>query len=106
MRIVPAPVEVLSGVPFDQAERALALLRGAGIPVGVRRVVEGRWLYVAPVDEARALELLAAHRFPPPMAVGGATAVVRPATGAAPGDDVWELLLQDDPPWPSVYSFP
>jgi hypothetical protein len=103
---VSSPVEVLSGVPFDQAERALALLRGAGIPVGVRKVVEGRWLYVAPVDEKRALELLAAHRFPAPMAVAGSPAVVHPVTGAAPGDDVWALLLQDESPWPSVYSFP
>ena len=44
-------VEVLSGVPFDQARRAMALLRDAGIPVNARRVVEGRWLYVAPADE-------------------------------------------------------
>ena len=33
---MPGPVEVLSGVPFDQAERAIALLRDAGIPVYVR----------------------------------------------------------------------
>jgi len=39
-----SPVEVLSGVPFDQAERAIALLRDAGIHVNVRKVVEGRWL--------------------------------------------------------------
>lgn len=103
---MPSPVEVLSGVPFDQAQRAIALLRHAGIPVNVRRVVEGRWLFVAAVDEQRALELLAAHRFPSPMARPGAPAVVKQAPGAAPGDDVWALLTQEDPPWPSVYSFP
>jgi type III secretory pathway lipoprotein EscJ len=103
---VPSPVEVLSGVPFDQAERAVALLRHAGIPVNVRRVVEGRWLYVAAADEKQALELLAAHRFPDPMFLAGKRVVVKQATGAAPGDDVWALLTQEEPPWPDVYSFP
>jgi type III secretory pathway lipoprotein EscJ len=103
---VPSPVEVLSGVPFDQAERAVALLRHAGIPVSVRRVVEGRWLYVAAADEKQALELLAAHRFPDPMFLAGKRVAVKQATGAAPGDDVWALLTQEEPPWPDVYSFP
>jgi len=101
-----SPVEVLSGVPFDQADRAISLLRDAGIPVNVRKVVEGRWLYVAPVDEEKALELLAAHRFPARLGSSGAPPVVKQAAGAAPGDDVWALLTQEDPPWPSVYSFP
>jgi hypothetical protein len=103
---VPSPVEVLSGVPFDQAERAIALLRDAGIPVSVRKVVEGRWLYVAPVDEERAQALLAAYRFPAPMAVAGKRVVLKQAPGPAPGDDVWALLTQEETPWPSVYSFP
>jgi len=100
------PVEVLSGVPFDQANRAIALLRDAGIPVNVRKVVEGRWLYVAAVDEEPALKLLAAHRFRAPMAVAGGSVVVHRAAGTASGDDVWALLTQQEPPWPSVYSFP
>ena len=103
---MPSPVEVLSGVPFDQSERALAVLREAGIPVSVRKVVEGRWLYVAPADEEQALNLLAAHRFPDPMALAGKRVVQKQATGPAPGDDVWALLVQEEPPWPSVYSFP
>ena len=103
---MPSPVEVLSGVPFDQSERAVALLRHAGIPVNVRKVVEGRWLYVAAVDEVRALELLASHRFPAPLALAGARVVVKQAAGEAPGDDVWALLTQEEPPWPTVYSFP
>ena len=106
IRPVPSPVEVLSGVPFDQAERAIALLRHAGIPVNVRNVVEGRWLDVAPVDEMRARTLLASHGFPVPMAAPGAPEAVKPAAIAAPGDDVWALLTQEEPPWPSVYSFP
>jgi len=32
--------------------------------------------------------------------------VVLPQAPPAPGDDVWALLAQQDPPWPSVYSFP
>jgi hypothetical protein len=103
---VSSPVEVLSGVPFDQAKRAIALLRDAGIPVNVRRVVEGRWLYVARADEEQALSLLAAHGFPAPMALAHDPGVVKRATRPAPGDDVWALLTQQDPPWPSVYSFP
>lgn len=101
-----SPVEVLSGVPFDQANRAIALLRDAGIPVSVRKVVEGRWLYVAAVDEAQALKLLATHRFPVPMALAREPVGVKRAGGPAPGDDVWALLAQQEPPWPSVYSFP
>jgi len=101
-----SPVEVLSGVPFDQAKRAMALLRGAGIPVSVRKVVEGRWLYVAPVDGDRALELLAAGRFPAPMVPAGGPPHGQMASGPAPGDDVWALLLGEETPWPSVYSFP
>ena len=103
---MPSPVEVLSGVPFNQAVRAIAILRDAGIPVSVRKVVEGRWLYVAPVDWERALQVLAAHRFPDPMALAGKRVIAKQATGAAPGDDVWSLLTQEDPPWPHVYSFP
>jgi hypothetical protein len=101
-----SPVEVLSGVPFDQAERAIALLRDAGIPVSVRKVVEARWVYVAAADEKRALALLAAQRFPAPMAIAQATVVVPRSTGPAPGDDVWDLLTQKEPAFPSVYSFP
>jgi hypothetical protein len=100
------PVEVLSGIPFDQARRAIALLRDAWIDVNVKKVKEGRWLYVAAVDEKRAIELLATHRFPPPMALAHETVVARWATAAAPGDDVWALLLGEETPWPSVYSFP
>ena len=103
---MPGPVEVLSGVPFDQAERAIALLRDAGIPVNVRKVVEGRWLYVSAMDEEQALKLLAAHRFPEPMVLAGKRVVVKQTTGAAPGDDVWALLAQEGPPWPHVHSFP
>lgn len=97
---------MLSGLPFDQAERAVALLRAAGIPVSVRKVVEGRWVYVAAVDEEQALQLLAAHRFPEPMVLAGKRVVVKQAMGAAPGDDVWALLAQEGPPWPRVHSFP
>ncbi|MGA8892319.1 MAG: hypothetical protein WB493_12170 [Anaeromyxobacteraceae bacterium] len=98
-----SPVEVLSGIPFDEAERAIALLRAAGIPVGVRKVVEGRWVYVAAADEKQALALLAAHRFPAPMALAHAAASVRRSvTGPAPGDDVWELLTQKEPAFPIV----
>lgn len=100
------PIEVLSGVPFDQAKRAIAILRDAGIPVNVRKVVEGRWVYVAAADEEPALQLLAAHRFPAPMARAGESVVARQATRSAPGDDVWALLTQQEPPRPSVYSFP
>jgi hypothetical protein len=103
---MPSPVEVLSGVPFDEAQRAIAILRDAGIPVSVRKVVEGRWLYVAPVDEERAFQVLAAHRFPDPMALAGKRVIAKQASGAAPGDDVWSLLTQEEPPWPAVYSFP
>ena len=101
-----SPVEVLSGVPFDQAKRAMALLRDAGIPVNVRRVVEARWLYVAAVDAEQARELLATQRFPAPMAMAHESVVVQRAAGPAPGDDVWALLTQVEPPWPDVYSFP
>jgi hypothetical protein len=101
-----SPVEVLSGVPFDQAKRAIALLRDAWIHVNVRQVKEGRWLYVAAVDEKQARELLSAHRFPPPMALAHEPVVTRWATAAVPGDDVWALLLGEETPWPSVYSFP
>jgi hypothetical protein len=102
-----SPVEVLSGVPFDQADRAIRLLRDAGIPVSVRKVVEGRWVYVAAVDEKRALELLSANRFPAPMAIAhAAVAARRKDAGPAPGDDVWDLLTQKEPAFPSVYSFP
>jgi hypothetical protein len=102
-----SPVEVLSGVPFDQAKRAIALLHSAWIHVNVRQVKEGRWLYVAAVDEKRALELLAAHRFPAPMALAHQSVVARRATTmAVPGDDVWALLLGEETPWPSAYSFP
>jgi hypothetical protein len=101
-----SPVEVLSGIPFDQAKRAIALLRDAWIHVNVRQVKEGRWLFVAAVDEKRALELLAAHRFPPPMALAHEPVVARWTTAAVPGDDVWALLLGEETPWPSVYSFP
>jgi hypothetical protein len=101
-----SPVEVLSGIPFDHAKRAIALLRDAWIHVNVRHVKEGRWLYVAAVDEKRALELLAANRFPPPMALAHEPVVARWGTAAAPGDDVWALLLGEETPWPSVYSFP
>lgn len=100
------PVEVLAGVPFDQAERAIALLRDAGIPVSVRKVLEARWLYVAAVDEDQARELLAAHRFRAPMVLASESVVVQRAGGPAPGDDVWALLSQQVPPWPTVYSFP
>jgi hypothetical protein len=101
-----SPVEVLSGIPFDQAKRAVALLRAAWIHVSEKKVKEGRWLYVAAVDGQRALELLAANRFPPPMALAHEPAVARRPTAAAPGDDVWALLLGEETPWPSVYSFP
>ena len=96
-----SPVEVLSGIPFDEAERAIALLRAAGIPVGVRKVVEGRWVYVAAADEKQALALLAAHRFPAPMAIAHAAVSVRRVdAGPAPGDDVWDLLTQKEPAVP------
>jgi hypothetical protein len=102
-----SPVEVLSGVPFDQAERAIALLRDAGVPVSIRKVAEGRWVYVAAADEKRALALLSAHRFPSPMAIAHAAASIRRIdAGPAPGDDVWELLTQKEPAFPAVYSFP
>jgi hypothetical protein len=102
-----SPVEVLSGIPFDQAKRAIALLRGAWIHVNVKQVKEGRWLYVAAVDEKQALALLAANRFPPPMALAHEPVVARWGTAAAsPGDDVWALLRGEETPWPSVYSFP
>jgi hypothetical protein len=104
---VLGPVEVLSGVPFGEAQRAIAFLRDAGIPVNVRKVVEGRWLYVAPADEEQALRILAAHGFPRPMPPMGGPAAVKPAPrAAAPGDDVWALLTEPDPPYPSVYTFP
>jgi hypothetical protein len=104
---VLGPVEVLSGVPFREAERAIALLRDAGIPVNTRRVVEGRWLYVAPADAHEALKILAAQGFPGPMPPVGGPAPVQPRTrAAAPGDDVWALLTEPDPPFPSVYTFP
>jgi hypothetical protein len=102
-----SPVEVLSGVPFDQAERAIALLRDAGVPVSVRKVAEGRWVYVAASDEKRALALLSANRFPAPMAIAhSAVSLRRSGAGPAPGDDVWDLLTQKEPAFPSVYSFP
>jgi hypothetical protein len=102
-----SPVEVLSGVPSDVADRAIGILRDAGIPVGVRKVVEGRWVHVAAADEKQALALLAAHRFPAPMAIAHAAASIRRVdTGPAPGDDVWDLLTQKEPAYPSVYSFP
>jgi len=104
---VLGPVEVLSGVPFGEAERASALLRAAGIPVSARRVVEARWLYVAPADEKQALQILAAHGFRGPMPPMGGPAAARPRMpAAAPGDDVWALLTEPDPPYPSVYTFP
>jgi hypothetical protein len=105
-----SPVQVLAGVPVHQAEQAIALLRVAGIPVNVRKAVEGTLpsisLLVAPADEEQALELLWGHGFPVPTIPADEPVVLRPPTGAAPGDDVWALLTQQEPPWPSVYSFP
>jgi hypothetical protein len=40
------------------------------------------------------------------MGSSGERQVVKEAAGEAPGDDVWALLTQEEPPWPSVYSFP
>jgi hypothetical protein len=104
-----SPVEVLAGVPAYQAAQAVALLRDAGIPVNVREEAAGHlpacWLYVARVDAEQALGLLAGHCFPVPT-VPSRAVVVLPQAPPAPGDDVWALLAQQDPPWPSVYSFP
>jgi hypothetical protein len=105
-----SPVEVLAGVPVYQAEQATAVLRVAGIPVNVRKVLEGGppscWVYVAAVDAEQALQLLAAHWFPVSTIPAGEAVVLQHTTGAAPGDDVWALLNQQEPPWPTVYSFP
>jgi hypothetical protein len=105
-----SPVEVLAGVSFRQAEQAIALLRVAGIPVNARKVPEegppSVSLRVAAADEEQALRLLWAHGFPVPRIPAEEPVVLRPATGAGPGDDVWSLLTQQEPPWPSVYSFP
>jgi len=105
-----SPVEVLADAPVYQAEQAIVLLRGAGIPVNVRKSPEGQppswWLYVAGVDAEHAFRLLAAHWFPVSETPANVPVVVRQATGAASGDDVWSLLTQQEPPWPTVYSFP
>ena len=93
-----SPVEVLAGVPANQAERATALLRAAGIPVNLRKVVEGGspacWLHVDAADEAEALRLLAAHSFPVATIPPDRPVLLQQPTGAAPGDDVWALLTQ------------
>jgi hypothetical protein len=105
-----SPVEVLADAPAYQAEQAVVLLRGAGIPVNVRKVAEGQppscWLYVAGADAEQAFRLLAAHGFPVSEIPANVPVVVRPPTGAASGDDVWSLLTQQEPAWPTVYSFP
>jgi hypothetical protein len=105
-----APVEVLAGVPFDQAERAIALLRDAGIPVEVREVLGGHlpgvWIHVAASDERRARTLLTERRFPVPMNLSGTGVLDVPPPDEPQGDDVWELLVREETPWPSVYSFP
>jgi hypothetical protein len=104
-----SPVEVLAGVPAYQAAQAVALLRDAGIPVNVREQAAGNtpacWLYVARADAEQALGLLAGHWFPV-STVPAKEVVLLPQAPPAPGDDVWALLTQQDPPWPSVYSFP
>lgn len=104
-----SPVEVLAFVPVYQAEQAVTLLRNAGIPVNVREDAEGhlpaRRLYVARSDAEQALALLAGHHFPV-STVPAKEAVLLQPPPSAPGDDVWALLAQQDPPWPSVYTFP
>ena len=110
-RVRRAPVEVLAGVPVDQAERAIALLRDAGIPVEVRQVLAGRlpgaWVHVAASDARRSREILAAGRFPVPMTLSDAPTPAAPqAMDGTTGDDVWELLVREETEWPSVYSFP
>ncbi len=101
---------MLAGVPVYQAEQAIALLREAGIPVNARKDANGRlpscWLYVARVDAEKALALLAGHSFPASTVPEKETVVLQKTSGAAPGDDVWALLTQQEPPWPSTYSFP
>jgi hypothetical protein len=104
------PVEVLAGVPVYQAEQATALLRVAGIAVNVRKVADGGppscSMYVAAVDEEQALQLLAAHWFPVSTVPAAEAVILRPSAGAEPGDDVWSLLTEQEPQWPTVYSFP
>jgi len=91
-----SPAEVLAGVPVDQAQQAIALLRDAGIPVEVREVLAGRlpgaWVHVAAADARKARELLAARRFPVPMNLAE-KAMLDPQASEDPGDDVWALLV-------------
>jgi hypothetical protein len=101
---------VLAGVSVDQAEQAIDLLRDAGIPVEVRLVLAGRlpgaWVHVAASDARKARELLAQRRFLIPMNIPEEASPDGQVAEGTPGDDVWDLLGQQDPPWPSVYSFP
>jgi len=105
-----SPVEVLAGVPVYQGEQAVTVLRDAWIAVNVRKDAEGRpptcQLYVAAVDAEQALRLLSAHGFPVSTIPADDAVLLPQATGTAPGDDVWALLTQQEPPWPTVYSFP
>jgi hypothetical protein len=92
------PVEVLAGVPADQAELAVTLLRREGIPVEVREVLAGPlpgvWVHVAASDARRARGILAAQRFPVPMVLSDEPSPDAQASEGAPGEDVWRLLMQ------------
>ena len=105
-----SPVQVLAGVPAYQAEQAVALLRDAGIAVNVREDAAGHptscSLYVARIDAEGALGLLMGHWFPVSTFPAKEPVILARGPEAAPGDDVWALLTRQDPPWPSVYSFP
>jgi hypothetical protein len=89
---------VLAGVPADQAELAVTLLRREGIPVEVREVLAGPlpgvWVHVAACDARRARGILAAQRFPVPMILSDDATPETQASDGAPGEDVWRLLMQ------------
>jgi thioredoxin-like negative regulator of GroEL len=73
---------------------AIALLRDAGIPVNVRRVVEGRWLYVAPADEEQALAGHFGIRSIPTLMIFREQVLVFEQAGALPKGALTDLLGQ------------
>jgi hypothetical protein len=89
---------VLAGVPADQADLAVTLLRREGIPVEVREVLAGPlpgvWVHVASCDARMARGILVAQRFPVPMVLSDDATPDAQATEGIPGDDVWRLLMQ------------
>ena len=93
-------VEILGGVQFEMAGKAVALLQEAGIAVDVRTpmidptkvsgtqgIYSLTYLSVAPADAERARELLAERGFPTPPVGADAASFEEEAAGTAPADE-------------------